>query len=101
MHDERRGNVHGHALQDILDLEPRVDLVHRQRLKRVLERAHPLQPPEYLRDRVEVDEEACKGHLVQPRYRAEKDREAAVRYGGAEEEVLANGTNMSANRGEK
>ena len=92
MHNQRRGNVHGHALQDILDLEARVDLIHRQRLKRVLERAHPLQPPQHLRDRVEVDEEARKGHLVQPRYRAEKDREAAIRYGRAEEEILPDGT---------
>ena len=67
MHDERRGDVHGHALQDVLDLEPRVDLVHRQRLEGILERAHPLQPPQHLRDRVEVDEEAGKRHLVQPR----------------------------------
>lgn len=89
MHNERRGNVHGHALQYVPDLEPRVDLVHRQRLERKLEWTHPLQPPQHLRNRVEVDKEACKRHLVQSRYRAEKDREAAVRYGRAKEEILA------------
>lgn len=88
IHDEGRGNVHGHALQHVLYLKPRVDLVHGQRLERVLERTHPLQPAEHLRNRVEVDEEARESHLVQARYRADEDREAAVRYGRAEEEIL-------------
>jgi hypothetical protein len=36
-----------------------------------------------------MDEEARKRHLVQARYRAEQDREAAVRYSRAKEEILA------------
>jgi hypothetical protein len=64
LHDERGRDAHGHARKRVAYLEPRVDLVHRERLEGVLERAHPLQPPQYLRDRVEVDEEPGKGHLV-------------------------------------
>ena len=38
--------------------------VYRERLERVLKRPHPLQPPQNLRNQVEVDKRLIKRHLV-------------------------------------
>ena len=91
LHDQRRRDVDGHALERVLDHQPRADLVHGERLERVLERAEPLEPPQDRGDGVQVHEEPCKRHLVERRQRGDQDRDAAVAEQAGEQEVLCVG----------
>ena len=63
--------MHGHTLEGVFDLESHADLVYREHLERILKRTHPLQPPQSLRNQVEVDKEPDQSHLVQARQRAQ------------------------------
>ena len=87
-HDQARGDIDRHALQRVLDHQPGPDLVHGERLERVLQRAQPLQPAKHGRDVVQVHEEARVRHLVQRGERGDEDRDAAVTEEACEQEVL-------------
>lgn len=87
VHDDLCADGYARTGERVLDHEPRVDLVDRQRLERVLERREPLEPLQDGRDRREVDEEACEGHLEEDDDGRDEDGGPGVVDDGREEEV--------------
>lgn len=88
VHNQHRRHVDRHTLELVDNHQARVDLVHRERLQAVLQHREPLQPPDDGRYGVEVDEEACKRHLVQCGEGREEDGDPAIGEEGTEEEIL-------------